>query len=91
MSEFFIISQVLFAKVLKLPLGHDPMGEGFDYFSFSDVMYLSTQFTKSSVIISKDLTTFLLESLQFCMGDRVCDDACEIFTKGSLQVLSSPN
>jgi hypothetical protein len=41
-SEFFIISQVLFAKVLKLPLGLDPMGESFDYFSFSNVMYLST-------------------------------------------------
>jgi hypothetical protein len=41
-SEFFIISWVLFAKVLKLPLGHDPVGESFDYFSFSDVMYLST-------------------------------------------------
>jgi hypothetical protein len=25
------------------------------------------------------------------MGDRVRDDACEIFTKGSLQVLPSPN
>jgi hypothetical protein len=41
-SELFIVSQVLFAKVLKLPLGHDPVGESFDYFSFSDVMYLST-------------------------------------------------
>jgi hypothetical protein len=61
--EFFIISWVLFAKVLKLPLGHDPMGEGFDYFSSSDVVYLSTQFTKSSVIISKALATFLFESL----------------------------
>jgi hypothetical protein len=90
-SEFFIVSQVLFAKVLKLSLGHDPVGEGFDYFSFSDVVYLSTQFTKSSVIISEALATFLFESLQFCMGDRVRDDACEIFTKGSLQVLPSPN
>jgi hypothetical protein len=27
---------------LKLPLGHDPLGESFDYFSLSDVMYLST-------------------------------------------------
>jgi hypothetical protein len=25
---------------LKLPLSHDSMGEGFNYFSFSDVMYL---------------------------------------------------
>jgi hypothetical protein len=41
-SEAFIVSRVLFAKILKLPLGHDPVGEGFDYFSFSDVMYLST-------------------------------------------------
>jgi hypothetical protein len=40
-SKLFIISQVLFAKVLKLPLDHDLMGESFDYFSFSDVMYLS--------------------------------------------------
>jgi hypothetical protein len=62
-SEFFIVSQVLFAEVLKLPLGHDPVGEGFDYFLFSDVMYLSTQFTKSSVIISVALATFLFVSL----------------------------
>jgi hypothetical protein len=40
--EFFIVSRVLFAEVLKLPLGHDPMGESFDYFSFGDVLYLST-------------------------------------------------
>jgi hypothetical protein len=41
-SEFFIVSRVLFVEVLKLPLGHDPVGESFDYFSFSDVIYLST-------------------------------------------------
>jgi hypothetical protein len=41
-SEFFIVSRVLFAEVLKLPLGHDPVGESFDYFSFSDVRYLTT-------------------------------------------------
>jgi hypothetical protein len=41
-SELFIVSRVLFAKVLKLPLGHDPVGESFNYFSFNDVMYLST-------------------------------------------------
>jgi hypothetical protein len=41
-SEFFIASRVLFVEVLKLPLGHDPVGESFDYFSFSDVIYLST-------------------------------------------------
>jgi hypothetical protein len=29
----------------------------------------------------------LLESFQFCMSDRVCDDACKIITEGSLQVL----
>jgi hypothetical protein len=38
-SKFLIVSWVFFVEVLKLPLGHDPMGEGFDYFSFSDVMY----------------------------------------------------
>jgi hypothetical protein len=89
--EFFVISRVLVAKVLKLRLGHDTMAEGFDYFSFSDVVYLSKWFIKSLVIISKALATFLFESIQFCMGDRVCDDACKIFTKGSLQVLPSPN
>jgi hypothetical protein len=41
-SKLFIISRVLFLKILKMPLGHDPVGEGFDYFSFSDVMYLGT-------------------------------------------------
>jgi hypothetical protein len=41
-SELFIVSRVLFTKVLKLSLGHDPMGESFDYFTFSDVVYLST-------------------------------------------------
>jgi hypothetical protein len=41
-SELFIVFWVLFAKVLKLPLGHDPMGESFDYLSFSNVVYLST-------------------------------------------------
>jgi hypothetical protein len=41
-SELFIVSWVFFAKVLKLPHGHDPMGESLDYLSFSDVMYLST-------------------------------------------------
>jgi hypothetical protein len=40
-SEHFVVSRVLFAKIFKLPLGHDHVGEGFDYFSFSDVMYLS--------------------------------------------------
>jgi hypothetical protein len=29
-------------KSWKCHLGHDPVGEGFDYFSFSDVMYLNT-------------------------------------------------
>ena len=41
-SEFFIVSWVLFAEVLKLPPSHDSVRESFDYFSFGDVMYLST-------------------------------------------------
>jgi hypothetical protein len=41
-SEFFIISWVLFAKILKLPFNHDPVRKGFNYFSFDDVMYLGT-------------------------------------------------
>jgi hypothetical protein len=41
-SKFFIASQVLFVEVLKLPLGHDLVGESFDYFSVNDVIYLST-------------------------------------------------
>ena len=41
-SEFFIVFWVFFAEVLKLPPSHDSVRESFDYFSFSDVMYLST-------------------------------------------------
>ena len=41
-SEFFIVSRVLFVDVLKLPPSHDSVRESFDYFSFGDVMYLST-------------------------------------------------
>jgi hypothetical protein len=41
-SKLFIVSWVLFAKVLKFSLDHDPVGESFNYFSFSDVMYLGT-------------------------------------------------
>ena len=41
-SEFFIVSWVFFAEVLKLPPGHDSVRESLDYFSFGDVMYLST-------------------------------------------------
>jgi hypothetical protein len=41
-SELFIVFWVLFAKVLKLPLGDDPVGESFDYLSFGNVVYLST-------------------------------------------------
>jgi hypothetical protein len=76
---------------LKLPLGHDPVGESFDYLLFGDVVHLSTQFAKSTIIISEAFTTFLFETLQFYMGDRVRDAAYEIFTKSSLQVPPSPN
>ena len=41
-SEFFIVSRVFFAEVLKLPPSHDSMRESFNYFSFGDVMYLSS-------------------------------------------------
>ena len=41
-SEFFIVSQIFFAKVLKLPPSHDSVRESFDYFSLGDVMYLSS-------------------------------------------------
>ena len=41
-SEFFIVSRVLFAEILKLPPSHDSMRESFDYFSFGNVMYLCT-------------------------------------------------
>jgi hypothetical protein len=69
--EFFIASRVLFAEIIELPLSQDPIGESLNDLSFSDVMYLSTQFTK----------IFLLESFLFCLSDRVCDDAYKIFTK----------
>ena len=41
-SEFFIVSWVFFAEVLKLPPSHDSVRESFDYFSLCDVMYLSS-------------------------------------------------
>jgi hypothetical protein len=44
------------------------------------------QLTEPSVIVPETFVSFLLESFQFCMSDRVCDDACEIITEGSLQV-----
>jgi hypothetical protein len=39
-SEFFIVPWVFFAKILKLPLSHDSMEKGFNYFLFSNIMYL---------------------------------------------------
>jgi hypothetical protein len=59
--------------------------------SRSIVMYLSTQLTKSSIMIPKTFASFLLESFQFHMSDRVYDDAYEIITEGSLQVLPAPD
>jgi hypothetical protein len=53
-------------------------------------MYLSTQLTEPSVIVLETFASFLLESFYFCMSDRVCDDACEIITESSLQVLPAP-
>ena len=41
-SEFFIVSWIFFAEVLKLPPSHDSVRESFDYFSLCDVMYLSS-------------------------------------------------
>jgi hypothetical protein len=82
--EFFIASRVLFAKILELPLGQNPIGEIFNDLSFSDVMYLSTQLTEPSVIVPETFASFLLESFQFRMSDRVRDDASEIITEGSL-------
>ena len=40
-SEFFIVSRIFFAEILKLPPSHDFVRESFDYFSFDDDMYLS--------------------------------------------------
>jgi hypothetical protein len=57
------------------------VGESLDYFSFGDVMYLSMQLTKSVVIISEALASFLFESLQLYMGDRVCDDTYNFLQK----------
>ena len=42
LSEFFVVSWIFFAEVLKLPPSHDSVGESFDYFSLCDVMYLSS-------------------------------------------------
>jgi hypothetical protein len=41
-SKFFIVPWVFFAKILKLPFSYDSMGKGFNYFSFSNIMYLGT-------------------------------------------------
>ena len=60
--EFFIASRVLFAEIMELTLSQDSIGESLNDLSFSDVVYLSTQFTKPSVKVSETFTTFLLES-----------------------------
>jgi hypothetical protein len=60
--EFFIASQVLFAEIMELPLSQDPIGESLNDLSFSDVVYLSMQFTKPSVKVSETFATFLLKS-----------------------------
>jgi hypothetical protein len=82
--EFFIALWVLFVEILELPLGQNPIGEIFNDLSFSDVLYLSTQLTEPLVLVPETFVSFLLESFQFRMSDRVCDDACEIITEGSL-------
>jgi hypothetical protein len=56
--EFIIASRVLFAKIMELPLSQDSIGESPNDLSFSDVVYLSTQFTKPSVKVSETLATF---------------------------------
>jgi hypothetical protein len=89
--EFFVASWVLFVEILELPLGWNFVGESFNDLPFSDVMYLSTQLTEPSVIISETFASFFLESFQFRMSDRVCDDAYEIITEGSLQVFPAPD
>jgi hypothetical protein len=76
---------------MELPFSLDSIGESVNDLSFSDVMYLSTQFTKLSLKVSETFTTFLLESFSFCLSDRVCDGACKIFTKSSLQILPAPD
>ena len=88
-SEFFIVSRIFFAEVLKLPPSHDSVRESFNYFSFGDVMHLSPQFTESPIVISETFAPLLLESFQFGMSDRVCDDTYEILTESSLQVFPS--
>jgi hypothetical protein len=60
--EFFVASWVLFAKILELPLGQNPIGESFNDLLFSDVVYLSTQFTGPSVIVPETFASFLLEA-----------------------------
>jgi hypothetical protein len=60
--EFFIASWVLFAEILELPLGQNPIGEIFNDLPFSDVMYLSTQLTEPSVLVPETFVSFLLES-----------------------------
>ena len=61
-SEFFVVSQIFFAEVLKLPPSHDSVRESFNYFSFGDVMHLSPQFAESSIVISETFAPLLLES-----------------------------
>jgi hypothetical protein len=60
--EFFVALRVLFVEILKLPLGYNSIGESFNDFSFSDVVNLSTQLTKPSIIVPKTFASFLLES-----------------------------
>jgi hypothetical protein len=55
--EFFVASWVLFAKILELPLGQNPIGESFNDLPFSDAMYLSTQFTEPSIIVPHQLVS----------------------------------
>jgi hypothetical protein len=60
--EFFIALWVLFAEIMELPLSQDSIGESLNNLTFSDVVYLSTQFTKPSVKVFETFATFLLES-----------------------------
>jgi hypothetical protein len=56
--EFFIALWVLFAEIMELPLSQDSIGESLNNLTFSDVVYLSTQFTKPSVKVFETFCHF---------------------------------
>jgi hypothetical protein len=85
--ELFIGLRVLFIEVLKLPLGQYPAGEIFNNFSLGNIMNLSPQFSKATIIFPKTLALGLLTPPELYPSTRVGKDPCEIFGESLLKVV----